>query len=141
MCIVIAVAGSCGRKLCQALLLPVLVSLLFTVVIYSSFLLHIRHKSLLSAFKVSDKLSITGLCLCGLQAQMCGPLWGQKCGNQDFHPGICARISPLFQPGPAFSPAVQSKTGVWSYRPRPHFSPCQKSLNHHSGVQPVMMFC
>uniref|UniRef100_A0A3Q3WBF3 VWFA domain-containing protein n=1 Tax=Mola mola TaxID=94237 RepID=A0A3Q3WBF3_MOLML len=45
-------------------------------------------------------------------SMMCGPLWGQKCGNQDFHPGICARISPLFQPGPAFSPAVQTCGGA-----------------------------
>uniref|UniRef100_A0A672ZZT0 Integrin, alpha 2 (CD49B, alpha 2 subunit of VLA-2 receptor), tandem duplicate 2 n=1 Tax=Sphaeramia orbicularis TaxID=375764 RepID=A0A672ZZT0_9TELE len=38
---------------------------------------------------------------------MCGPLWGQLCGTQDFYPGICAKMSPLFQPQPAFSPAVQ----------------------------------
>ncbi|XP_041792539.1 integrin alpha-2 [Chelmon rostratus] len=42
---------------------------------------------------------------------MCGPLWGQQCGAQDFYPGICARMSPLFQPQPAFSPAVQTCGG------------------------------
>ncbi|KAM7018333.1 integrin alpha-2 [Tautogolabrus adspersus] len=42
---------------------------------------------------------------------MCGPLWGQQCGNQDFYPGICAKLSPLFQPQPAFSPAVQKCGG------------------------------
>ncbi|XP_035513525.1 integrin alpha-2 [Morone saxatilis] len=42
---------------------------------------------------------------------MCGPLWGQKCGNQDFYPGICAKLNPLFQPQPAFSPAVQTCGG------------------------------
>uniref|UniRef100_A0A673A015 Integrin, alpha 2 (CD49B, alpha 2 subunit of VLA-2 receptor), tandem duplicate 2 n=1 Tax=Sphaeramia orbicularis TaxID=375764 RepID=A0A673A015_9TELE len=42
---------------------------------------------------------------------MCGPLWGQLCGTQDFYPGICAKMSPLFQPQPAFSPAVQSCGG------------------------------
>ncbi|XP_034548803.1 integrin alpha-2 [Notolabrus celidotus] len=42
---------------------------------------------------------------------MCGPLWGQQCGNQDFYPGVCARLSPLFQPQPAFSPAVQKCGG------------------------------
>ncbi|KAM9360202.1 integrin alpha-2 [Symphorus nematophorus] len=42
---------------------------------------------------------------------MCGPLWGQQCGTQDFYPGICAKMSPLFQPQPAFSPAVQTCGG------------------------------
>ncbi|XP_049907634.1 integrin alpha-2 [Epinephelus moara] len=42
---------------------------------------------------------------------MCGPLWGQRCGNQDFYPGICARMSPLFQPQPAFAPALQTCGG------------------------------
>ena len=46
---------------------------------------------------------------------MCGPLWGQQCGNQDFYPGICAKLNPLFQPQAAFSPAVQSKTCVLRY--------------------------
>ncbi|XP_028270161.1 integrin alpha-2 isoform X2 [Parambassis ranga] len=42
---------------------------------------------------------------------MCGPLWGQLCGTQDFYPGICAKLNPLFQPQPAFSPAVQTCGG------------------------------
>ncbi|KAK5870907.1 hypothetical protein PBY51_003815 [Eleginops maclovinus] len=42
---------------------------------------------------------------------MCGPLWGQQCGNQVFYPGICARMNPLFQPQPAFSPAIQTCGG------------------------------
>ncbi|XP_053181489.1 integrin alpha-2-like [Scomber japonicus] len=42
---------------------------------------------------------------------MCGPLWGQLCGTQDFYPGICARLNPLFQPQPAFSPALQTCGG------------------------------
>ncbi|XP_068995018.1 integrin alpha-2 [Embiotoca jacksoni] len=42
---------------------------------------------------------------------MCGPLWGQQCGDQDFYPGICAEMDPLFQPQPAFSPAVQTCGG------------------------------
>ncbi|XP_051807194.1 integrin alpha-2 [Acanthochromis polyacanthus] len=42
---------------------------------------------------------------------MCGPLWGQQCGSQDFYPGICAKLNPLFQPQPAFSPAVQTCGG------------------------------
>ncbi|XP_030594293.1 integrin alpha-2 [Archocentrus centrarchus] len=42
---------------------------------------------------------------------MCGPLWGQNCGTQNFYPGICARLDPLFQPQPAISPAVQSCGG------------------------------
>ncbi|XP_042278207.1 integrin alpha-2 [Thunnus maccoyii] len=42
---------------------------------------------------------------------MCGPLWAQQCGNQDFYPGICAKLNPLFQPQPAFSPAVQTCGG------------------------------
>nr|XP_019954569.1 PREDICTED: integrin alpha-2 [Paralichthys olivaceus] len=42
---------------------------------------------------------------------MCGPLWGQLCGNQNFYPGICAKMSPLFKPQPAFSPAVQTCGG------------------------------
>ncbi|XP_041644456.1 integrin alpha-2-like [Cheilinus undulatus] len=42
---------------------------------------------------------------------MCAPIWGQQCGNQDFYPGICAKLSPLFQPQPAFSPALQKCGG------------------------------
>ncbi|XP_040898794.1 integrin alpha-2-like [Toxotes jaculatrix] len=41
----------------------------------------------------------------------CGPLWGQLCGTQDFYPGVCAKMNPLFQPQPAFSPAVQQCGG------------------------------
>ncbi|KAM8866213.1 integrin alpha-2 [Synchiropus picturatus] len=41
----------------------------------------------------------------------CGPLWSQLCGSQDFYPGVCATLSPLFQPQPAFSPAVQACGG------------------------------
>ncbi|XP_061528071.1 integrin alpha-2 [Phycodurus eques] len=42
---------------------------------------------------------------------MCGPLWAQKCGDQNYYPGICSRLSPLFQPQPAFAPAVQTCGG------------------------------
>ncbi|KAE8291917.1 Integrin alpha-2 CD49 antigen-like family member B [Larimichthys crocea] len=42
---------------------------------------------------------------------MCGPIWGQQCGNQDFYPGICAKMNALFQPQSAFSPAVQTCGG------------------------------
>uniref|UniRef100_A0A7N6B7D8 VWFA domain-containing protein n=1 Tax=Anabas testudineus TaxID=64144 RepID=A0A7N6B7D8_ANATE len=42
---------------------------------------------------------------------MCGPLWGQLCGSQDFYPGICAKMGPLFSLQPAFSPAVQTCGG------------------------------
>ncbi|XP_017267704.1 integrin alpha-2 [Kryptolebias marmoratus] len=41
----------------------------------------------------------------------CGPLWGQQCGDQNFYPGICAKLNPLFQLQPAFSPAVQTCGG------------------------------
>ncbi|KAM4577268.1 integrin alpha-2 [Odontesthes bonariensis] len=41
----------------------------------------------------------------------CGPLWGQQCGDQNFYPGICAKLNPLFQPQPAFSPAIQKCGG------------------------------
>ncbi|XP_059920418.1 integrin alpha-2 isoform X2 [Gadus macrocephalus] len=37
----------------------------------------------------------------------CGPLWAQRCGSQDYYPGVCAELSPLFRAQPAFSPAVQ----------------------------------
>ncbi|XP_054895470.1 integrin alpha-2 [Poeciliopsis prolifica] len=43
---------------------------------------------------------------------MCGPLWGQQCGDQNFYPGICAKLNPVFQPQPAFSPAIQTCTGM-----------------------------
>ncbi|MEQ2251346.1 hypothetical protein ILYODFUR_010002, partial [Ilyodon furcidens] len=42
---------------------------------------------------------------------MCGPLWGQQCGDQYFYPGICSKLDALFQPQPAFSPAVQTCGG------------------------------
>ncbi|XP_061762173.1 integrin alpha-2 isoform X2 [Nerophis ophidion] len=42
---------------------------------------------------------------------MCGPLWAQQCGDQNFYPGVCARLSPLFQAQPAFSPAIQTCGG------------------------------
>ncbi|XP_077378908.1 integrin alpha-2 [Festucalex cinctus] len=42
---------------------------------------------------------------------VCGPLWAQKCGDQNYYPGICSRLSPLFQPQPAFAPAVQTCGG------------------------------
>ncbi|KAM6931364.1 integrin alpha-2 [Xenentodon cancila] len=42
---------------------------------------------------------------------MCAPLWGQQCGDQNFYPGICANLNPLFEPQPAFSPAVQTCGG------------------------------
>uniref|UniRef100_A0A8C2WPL7 Integrin subunit alpha 2 n=1 Tax=Cyclopterus lumpus TaxID=8103 RepID=A0A8C2WPL7_CYCLU len=59
---------------------------------------------------VNDEMCL-GLTLTRMPAvnglMMCGPLWGQRCGDQIFYPGICARLSPLFQPQPAFSPAIQ----------------------------------
>lgn len=63
---------------------------------------------------INDKMCL-GLTLTRLPAatglMMCGPLWGQQCGDQDFYPGICAQMNPLFQLQPAFSPAVQSCKG------------------------------
>lgn len=56
----------------------------------------------------TNKHSIMSPCFCAYFVQMCGPLWGQQCGNQDFYPGICAKMSPLFDAQPAFSPAIQS---------------------------------
>lgn len=41
----------------------------------------------------------------------CAPLWAQRCGSQDFYPGACAELSPLFKCQPAFSPAVQTCGG------------------------------
>ncbi|XP_053542639.1 integrin alpha-2 isoform X2 [Ictalurus punctatus] len=41
----------------------------------------------------------------------CGPLWAQGCGSQYFYPGVCAEVSPLFVPQPAFSPALQTCGG------------------------------
>ncbi|KAK5932222.1 hypothetical protein CgunFtcFv8_003945 [Champsocephalus gunnari] len=63
---------------------------------------------------VNNNMSL-GLTLTRMPASndlmMCGPLWGQQCGNQVFYPGICARMNPLFQPQPAFSPAIQTCGG------------------------------
>ncbi|XP_076007271.1 integrin alpha-2 [Genypterus blacodes] len=42
---------------------------------------------------------------------MCGPLWSQHCGDQDFYPGACAELDPRFRPQPAFSPAVHKCGG------------------------------
>uniref|UniRef100_A0A669DYP0 Integrin subunit alpha 2 n=1 Tax=Oreochromis niloticus TaxID=8128 RepID=A0A669DYP0_ORENI len=41
----------------------------------------------------------------------CGPLWGQQCGTQNFYPGVCAKLDPVFRPQPAFAPAVQQCGG------------------------------
>ncbi|KAB5543819.1 hypothetical protein PHYPO_G00084050 [Pangasianodon hypophthalmus] len=41
----------------------------------------------------------------------CGPLWAQGCATQYFYPGVCAEVSPLFTPQPAFSPALQTCGG------------------------------
>ncbi|XP_062870087.1 integrin alpha-2 [Trichomycterus rosablanca] len=41
----------------------------------------------------------------------CGPLWAQKCGTQYFYTGVCAEVSPLFDPQPAFSPANPTCSG------------------------------
>uniref|UniRef100_A0A3P9NZ41 Integrin subunit alpha 2 n=1 Tax=Poecilia reticulata TaxID=8081 RepID=A0A3P9NZ41_POERE len=55
-----------------------------------------------------DKLNLQGK----LRGFMCGPLWGQQCGDQNFYPGICSKLNPLFQLQPAFSPAIQKCTGL-----------------------------
>ncbi|CAL1614875.1 unnamed protein product [Knipowitschia caucasica] len=64
--------------------------------------------------EISDNMTL-GLTLTRIPAvngfMTCGPLWAQRCGEQDFVPGICTKMSPLFQPLPPFSPAVQ-KCGV-----------------------------
>ncbi|XP_070759947.1 integrin alpha-2 [Enoplosus armatus] len=63
---------------------------------------------------INDNMSL-GLTLTRMPAvnglMTCGPLWGQHCGNQDFYPGICAKMSPIFQPQHVFSPAVQTCGG------------------------------
>ncbi|RVE67947.1 hypothetical protein OJAV_G00086900 [Oryzias javanicus] len=41
----------------------------------------------------------------------CGPLWGQQCGDQNFYPGVCAKLDAKFQLQPAFSDAVQKCGG------------------------------
>uniref|UniRef100_A0A665WIK3 VWFA domain-containing protein n=1 Tax=Echeneis naucrates TaxID=173247 RepID=A0A665WIK3_ECHNA len=57
---------------------------------------------------IDDKMCL-GLTL--IRMPTCGPLWGQLCGTQDFYPGICSKMNLLFQPKPAFSPAVQTCGG------------------------------
>ncbi|KAG7221391.1 hypothetical protein INR49_017267 [Caranx melampygus] len=63
---------------------------------------------------LDDKMCL-GLTLTRMPAvnglMTCGPLWGQLCGSQDFYPGICSKMDPLFKPQPAFSPAVQTCGG------------------------------
>uniref|UniRef100_A0A665WHC3 VWFA domain-containing protein n=1 Tax=Echeneis naucrates TaxID=173247 RepID=A0A665WHC3_ECHNA len=63
---------------------------------------------------IDDKMCL-GLTLIRMPAanelMTCGPLWGQLCGTQDFYPGICSKMNLLFQPKPAFSPAVQTCGG------------------------------
>ncbi|KAM4616337.1 integrin alpha-2-like isoform 2-T2 [Polymixia lowei] len=57
-------------------------------------------------FNMSLGLTLTRMpTISGLMT--CGPLWAQECGAQNYYPGVCAGISPLFKPEPAFSPAVQ----------------------------------
>ncbi|XP_063066232.1 integrin alpha-2-like isoform X2 [Engraulis encrasicolus] len=41
----------------------------------------------------------------------CGPLWAQKCGSQYYYPGVCATVSPLFNPLSSFAPAIQTCGG------------------------------
>ncbi|KAK2823772.1 hypothetical protein Q7C36_020372 [Tachysurus vachellii] len=41
----------------------------------------------------------------------CGPLWAQSCATQYFYPGVCAEVSALFAPQPAFAPALQTCGG------------------------------
>ncbi|XP_073685407.1 integrin alpha-2 [Garra rufa] len=41
----------------------------------------------------------------------CGPLWAQRCGSQNFYPGVCAEVSPQFTLQSAFSPAIQTCGG------------------------------
>ncbi|XP_060764811.1 integrin alpha-2 [Neoarius graeffei] len=37
----------------------------------------------------------------------CGPLWAQGCATQYFYRGVCAEVSRLFAPQPAFSPSLK----------------------------------
>uniref|UniRef100_A0A8C6SAP5 Integrin, alpha 2 (CD49B, alpha 2 subunit of VLA-2 receptor), tandem duplicate 2 n=1 Tax=Neogobius melanostomus TaxID=47308 RepID=A0A8C6SAP5_9GOBI len=71
--------------------------------------------SLPSVHGISDNMLI-GLTLTRIPTangyMTCGPLWAQRCGSEDFYPGICTKLSPLFQPQPAFSPAVQKCGGA-----------------------------
>ncbi|RXN21390.1 integrin alpha-2-like protein [Labeo rohita] len=41
----------------------------------------------------------------------CGPLWAQRCGSQNFYPGVCAEVDPQFKLQSAFSPAIQTCGG------------------------------
>ncbi|KAM4579124.1 integrin alpha-2 isoform 1-T1 [Fundulus diaphanus] len=70
--------------------------------------------SIPDVLNVNDNMSL-GLTLAriptGNDVLMCGPLWGQQCGDQNFYPGICSKLNALFQPQPAFSPAVQTCGG------------------------------
>ncbi|XP_071339583.1 integrin alpha-2 [Trachinotus anak] len=86
---------------------------------------------------INDNMSL-GLTLTRMPAvnglMTCGPLWGQLCGTQDFYPGICTKMTPLFKPQPAFSPAVQTCGGpmdivivldgsnsIYPWQPMTHF--------------------
>uniref|UniRef100_A0A8C5H128 VWFA domain-containing protein n=1 Tax=Gouania willdenowi TaxID=441366 RepID=A0A8C5H128_GOUWI len=60
---------------------------------------------------VNNIISNMSLGLTLTRIPMCGPLWGQLCGSQDFYPGICAKLNPLFQLQPAFAPALQTCGG------------------------------
>uniref|UniRef100_A0A3Q2P079 Integrin subunit alpha 2 n=1 Tax=Fundulus heteroclitus TaxID=8078 RepID=A0A3Q2P079_FUNHE len=68
--------------------------------------------SIPDVLNVNDNMSL-GLTLARIPTgnDMCGPLWGQRCGDQNFYPGICSKLNALFQPQPAFSPAVQTCGG------------------------------
>lgn len=103
-----------GRKKCQSSVLPTTAQkpLLHFFVIYTSVTLNLQLKLLVNSDIRAFKDAVTNL---SFLIQMCGPLWGQQCGNQDFYPGICAKLNPLFQPQAAFSPAVQSKICVLRY--------------------------
>ncbi|KAM8886795.1 integrin alpha-2 isoform 2-T2 [Spinachia spinachia] len=63
---------------------------------------------------VNDQMCL-GLTLTRMPADnslmMCGPLWGQSCGDQIFYPGICSKMNSLFQPQASFSPAIQACGG------------------------------
>ncbi|XP_062410940.1 integrin alpha-2-like [Sardina pilchardus] len=41
----------------------------------------------------------------------CGPLWAQRCGSQNYYPGVCAEVTPRFSSLPAFAPALQTCGG------------------------------
>ncbi|XP_024131045.1 integrin alpha-2 [Oryzias melastigma] len=54
-----------------------------------------------------------GLTLTPMNAGLltCGPLWGQQCGDQNFYPGVCAKLDATFKLQSAFSDAVQKCGG------------------------------